>query len=118
METHEHPGVKLLFYQHISPRLVPQLKDLFTGLAHVRDFQLHAADDHKVRRCAQEVGYTIVSKNDDFRQRSFLYGYPPKIIWVHVGNFSTQALAALLRARHEVIQLFIDDPQAVFLALS
>ena len=35
-------------------------------------------------------GYTIVTKDADFRQRSFLLGPPPKVIWIGLGNCSTQ----------------------------
>ena len=39
----------------------------------------------------------IVSKDTDFRQLAFLYGPPPKVVWLQVGNVSTTAIEDLLR---------------------
>lgn len=31
----------------------------------------------------------VVSKDSDFRQLAFLFGPPPKVMWLRVGNAST-----------------------------
>jgi predicted nuclease of predicted toxin-antitoxin system len=59
----------------------------------------------------------IVTKDDDFRQRSFLRGHPPKIVWVRLGHCRTAEVEALLRAREADVRAFIDDPQLALLAL-
>jgi predicted nuclease of predicted toxin-antitoxin system len=41
----------------------------------------------------------IVSKDSDFRQRSFLFGAPPKVVSIALGNCSTKAIEDTLR-RH------------------
>jgi predicted nuclease of predicted toxin-antitoxin system len=110
--------VKLLFDQNISPRLIPWLADLFPGSAHVRDFGLQKADDDAIWSLARQQDFTIVSKDSDFRQRSFLHGPPPRVIWVQRGNCSTQEIEAILRQHHQDIQSFHDDPAAAFLILS
>ena len=46
----------------------------------------------------------------DFRQRSFLFGHPPKIVWLRVGNCSTKAIEALLRSRAADIEAFLARP--------
>jgi len=38
-----------------------------------------------------------VSKDTDFRERSFVEGFPPRIIWLDVGNAGTRSIADLLR---------------------
>ncbi|MGQ0595384.1 MAG: DUF5615 family PIN-like protein [Gammaproteobacteria bacterium] len=38
----------------------------------------------------------MVSKDNDFRQMSFVKGPPPKVIWLSVGNAGTDAIARLL----------------------
>ena len=48
----------------------------------------------------------ILSKDNDFRQLSFLHGPPPKVIWPAVGNAGTQVIAAFLRAQSDVIREF------------
>lgn len=74
--------MKLLFDQNLSPRLVRLLADLFPGSTHVRDVGLGEADDVTIWTYAGLHGYTIVSKDSDFQQRSLLNGAPPKFIWL------------------------------------
>jgi predicted nuclease of predicted toxin-antitoxin system len=62
-------------------------------------------------------GFAIVTKDADFRQRSFLFGHPPKVIWVRLSNCSTAAIEALLRRRAVAIAEFLADEQKAFLAL-
>ena len=59
----------------------------------------------------------IVSKDTDFHQRSFLFGGPPKVVWIRVGNCSTEDIGALLRQHHPDLITFDQDTQGVFLAL-
>jgi predicted nuclease of predicted toxin-antitoxin system len=44
-------------------------------------------------------------------------GPPPKIVWIGVGNCTTDEVGALLRERRAEIAAFVADPQAAFLAL-
>jgi len=110
--------VKLLFDQNISRRIVDNLSDPFPGCAHISQFDLSEADDGEVWDFASERGYTIVSKDADFHQRSFLFGAPPKVIWVRLGNCSTREIEELLRKRSQDISTFLADPQEAFLALA
>lgn len=110
--------MKLLFDQNLSHRLVAQLAAEFPGSAHVRDANLASSPDPDVWAYAAANGFVIVSKDTDFQQRALLYGHPPKVIWVRLGNCSTAAVAALLRSRLADIEAFEADPTASFLALS
>jgi predicted nuclease of predicted toxin-antitoxin system len=110
--------VKLLFDQNLSQKLPAGLGDLYPACAHVRDFGLERADDEAIWAFARERGFTIVSKDDDFHQRSFLYGPPPKVVWVRLGNCCTARIIARLREHAAAIRAFESDPQAAFLALS
>jgi predicted nuclease of predicted toxin-antitoxin system len=110
--------MKLLFDQNLSHRLVAQLAAEFPGSAHVRDAGLATSPDPDVWAHAAANGFVIVSKDTDFQQRALLYGHPPKVIWVRLGNCSTAAVAALLRSRFADIEAFEADPTASFLALS
>jgi predicted nuclease of predicted toxin-antitoxin system len=56
-------------------------------------------------------------KDADFRQRSFLEGFPPKIVLLQLGNCSTKAIEVLLRNRAGEIQEFLDDEQKSVLVL-
>lgn len=59
-----------------------------------------------------------MTKNDDFRQRSFLRGYPLKVIWVRLGDYRAAEIAALLRARYADVVAFADDAQAALRVLT
>jgi len=71
----------LLNDENSAPSLAQRLSDLYAGSAHVRDVGLTTADDEQIRLHARDGGYLIVTKDDDFRQRSFLRGAPPKVLW-------------------------------------
>jgi len=81
--------VKLLLDQNLAPRLVAALAALYPDSKHVRDVGLAAANDDDVWRYAATGGFTIVSKDADFHERSFVLGPPPKVIWIRRGNCST-----------------------------
>ena len=91
---------RLLLDQNLAPSLARRLGDLYPGSAHVREFGLAAADDEIVWTHARAHGFTIVTKDDDFRQRSVLRGAPPHVIWLRLGNCRTAEVEAVLRARH------------------
>ena len=110
--------MKLLFDQNLSHRLVEQLVDLYPESTHVRHVGLATAADSVVWRYAANHGLTIVSKDSDFHQRAFLMGHPPKVIWVRLGNCTTDEVGDLLRHRVEDVHRFGADGDAAFLALS
>lgn len=110
--------MKLLFDQNLSHRLVSLLRDIYPNCEHVRDVNLIAASDTLVWEYARTNGFMIISKDADFHQRSLLYGYPPKVVWVKLGNCSTKAVEALLRAHAVTIERFEADRAAAFLILS
>jgi predicted nuclease of predicted toxin-antitoxin system len=59
-----------------------------------------------------------VTKDDDFRQRSFLRGSPPKVIWLRLGNCSTTEIATVLLRRAGDIQEFADTPMVALMVLT
>jgi len=79
---------------------------------------MQTADDESVWEYAATAGYAIVTKDDDYRQRSFLRGSPPRVIWVRFGNCRTADVEAVLRARHADILAFEEDAQAALLVLT
>lgn len=109
--------MKLLFDQNLSPRLVAALAHVFPGSLHVRDLGLQSASDTEVWNAAGAHELTIVSKDADFRQRAFLLGPPPKVIWLKVGNVPTAAIQALLLAQADAIRSFDRDPLGALLVL-
>lgn len=109
--------MKLLFDQNLSYRVVENLKDLYANSTHVRLIGLEGADDEVVWNYARTNGYAIVSKDSDFHQRSFVRGFPPKIIWIRCGNSSTSQVEQILRDNRVAVQNFCDDGVHAFLIL-
>lgn len=110
--------MKLLFDENLSPKLARLLADLFPDSVHVRDVGLKAADDSVVWKYAQDNSMIICSKDSDLHQRSFLLGFPPKVVWVRLGNCSTSDVEVLLRKHSASIEVFANDDYASFLILS
>jgi predicted nuclease of predicted toxin-antitoxin system len=109
--------VKLFFDQNLSHCLVQSLQKEYPGSQRVRDVGLKEAADAVVWQYAVQQGFAIVTKDADFHQRSFLFGHPPKVIWVRVGNAPTAMIEALLRRRAGDVGAFISDPESAFLIL-
>ena len=110
--------MKLLFDENLSPRLSELLRGEFPGSSHLRDVGLLGADDGRVWDYAGESGFVVVSKDNDFRQRSFLDGAPPKVIWPSVGNAGTLAIADLIRGKHAEIAAFEAEVESSLLVLA
>jgi predicted nuclease of predicted toxin-antitoxin system len=109
--------MKLLFDQNLSHRLAASLAADYPGSAHVGHAGLADGDDQSVWNYARANGFCIVSKDSDFQQRALLYGHPPKVIWVRIGNCPTAAAEASLRARRADVLAFDADPAAAILIL-
>jgi predicted nuclease of predicted toxin-antitoxin system len=109
--------MQLLFDENLSPKLVMALALRFPGSRHVGDIALEGQPDDAIWQYARREGLTIVSKDDDFRQRSFLLGAPPKVIWLKVGNCGTRQIADLLRENEARIRAFEAEPEESLLIL-
>jgi predicted nuclease of predicted toxin-antitoxin system len=109
--------MKLLFDHNLSPRLAAQLADLFPSSSHVHLYALHEADDREVWEFARGHGFTLVTKDSDFSDLSALRGFPPRVIWLRIGNCTTREVEDLIRRHREVIEQFEMDPEAGVLTL-
>ena len=109
--------MKLLLDENLSDRIVSRILDLFPGSVHAKSEGLLQTDDALVWRFAKESGFSIVSKDSDFHQRSLVLGQPPKLIYLRVGNCSTQQIVDLLRTKIVLILAFETEPDASILIL-
>ena len=85
---------------------------------HVRGVGLASAADEVIWEYAAANDFIIVTKDDDFRQHSFLRGFPPKVVWLHIGNCPTRVIVEVLRARVVDITEFAADADKALLVLS
>jgi len=109
--------MKLLFDQNLSLRLVERLVDIFPKSTHVYFEGLDRATDDEVWKWAHKNEFAIVTKDADFSELSTLRGFPPKIIWVRVGNCTTVQIERLIRIHYETIQQMQEDPNVGILLL-
>lgn len=109
--------MRLLLDQNLSPRVIKSLAEHHAGSLHVRELGLARASDEEVWRYALDNALTIVSKDSDFHQRSLLFGHPPKVVWVQIGNCSTDDVVQLLHRRLPELLEFAEDADASFLSL-
>ena len=109
--------MKLLFDENLSPRLPERLASEFPGSTHVDEAGLHGHSDVEIWTWARTNGFALVSKDDDFRQLSFLHGAPPKVLWLCVGNAGTAAIVRLLIQERAAIDTFAADREDSLLIL-
>ena len=109
--------MKLLFDENLSPKLIPLLVVEFPFSEHVALLGMQGTSDDSIWDYAKRNNFAIVSKDNDFRQRAFLYGSPPKVIWLSIGNAGTRYIAEILRSRLARIQSFIQDSHDSILVL-
>ncbi len=109
--------MKLLFDHNLSPRLVNRLMDLYPNASHVFLVELDRATDLAVWMYAQTNDYLIVTKDSDFSDMSVVRGFPPKVIWVRLGNCTTSDVERTLCNGYTAIDTFANDPTVGVLEL-
>jgi predicted nuclease of predicted toxin-antitoxin system len=101
--------VKLLFDQNISFRVVKKIHTLFPGSKQLREAKLENATDQQVWNYAKKEKFSIVTFDGDFYDLVTLYGHPPKIIWLRMGNISTDNIANTFAKHIGLINAFLTD---------
>lgn len=112
--------MKLLFDENVSDRLAKLLADVFPDSSHVRNDGLRGTEDRNVWELARKDGFTIVSKDTGFRERSYGGGTAAEGRRLDVGNAGTKAIEDLLRRERERERIlrFTDSEQSSLLILS
>ena len=109
--------MRLLFDENLSPKLPNRLSDLFPNSLHVRDVGMKATIDPIVWDYAKDNDLIIVSKDADMQDLSLVFGNPPKVIWLRLGNCSTSQVKNLLRREFKASELFYENETLSLLAL-
>lgn len=108
---------RLLFDENLSPRLVGLLGESFPNSLHIDGAGLRGRLDGDIWAFARDQGLVLVSKDNDFRQLSFLRGAPPKVMWLRIGNAPTRMAADLLTSRKPDVESFVCDNDAALLII-
>ncbi len=110
--------MKLLLDENLSPRLVEILSRAYPGSRHVEHLGLRGKPDHEIWDHAARGDFILVSKDNDFRQLSFLQGAPPKVVWLSVGDAGTRVIADLLLRSTARLLTFQEDEDETSLELA
>ena len=102
--------MKILFDQNISHRVLNRIQDSFPEAKHVREFNMQSSSDQIIWKFARENGFALLTFDSDFNDLATLYGIPPKIIWLRIGNTVTDNLAKIILQKKEAIDTFLNDP--------
>ncbi len=101
--------MKLLLDQNISFRITNKIQDLFPGSKQVKDLGLENSKDSFLWTYAKDNDYCIVTFDGDFYDLGLVKGSSPKVIWLRIGNTSTQNIENVLRKNFELIKTFLTD---------
>lgn len=105
--------MRLLLDHNLSYKLVRRLADIFPDSLHVRDIGMKSATDLAIAKFALAENLTIVSKDADFLALRFVLGEHVRMVWVRLGNGSTDQVEQALRQRRTSIEALADDPSQV-----
>ena len=109
--------MRLLFDQNLSPYLVRLLSDIYPDSTHVYSVRLDRASDEVVWAYARENNYIIVTKDADFSEFGGVWGFPPKVLWLRLGNSKTRQIEIVLRLHYENIKAMSENPNVGTLTL-
>ena len=102
--------MKLLLDQNISFRITTKIQEIFPGSKQVRDLGLENSKDSYLWTYAKENNYCIVTFDGDFYDLGLVKGSSSIVIWLRLGNTTTQNIENVLRENYELIKTFLTDP--------
>ena len=70
---------------------------------------LDESEDLEIWNFAKTNEFTIVTKDADFNEISLVEGFPPKIIWLRIGNCKIAEIEKILRVNYSTIENFDKD---------
>lgn len=99
--------MSFLFDNNLSVKLPKSLKDFFPGSFHVFEIGMQNMPDIEIWNYAKEKNLTIVTKDRDFYYLSSIYGSPPKVIWLLLGNCKIEDVVNVFMQNQKEILHFI-----------
>lgn len=101
--------MRLLFDQNISHRILKFIPKEYAESTTMKKEGLINATDLEIWEYAKNHNYIIVTQDSDFNDLNSLFGFPPKIIWVRMGNLKTLTIVNILIDYSSEIKRFIHD---------
>ena len=110
--------MKLLFDQNISFRILHKISAYFTEAKQIRSLGLENSTDSEIWEYAKTHDFTIVTFDADFIDLTNLKGFPPKIVWLRIGNTTTENIAKVIIENHAKLEEFIENNEIAFLEIT
>lgn len=102
--------MKLLLDENLSRRIVPFIQEAYPDSTQVALIGLEQVTDSTIRQYAIDNNFVMTTKDADFYEMNLVYGQPPKIIWLKMGNQSKAAtINALLNNQAIIKKVLLDD---------
>ena len=98
--------MRFLIDENLPVSLIRRVADIWPACAHVKDLGLLSASDTRIWEQAKSDHMTILTKDHDFYVRATLFGPPPQIVWLQMGNCSIDKIEILLRRNAPAIERF------------
>lgn len=109
---------RLLLDQNLSFKISKGIKDIFPETKHVSDLKLDNSFDIDIWNYCKNNNYCIVTFDSDFIDISVLNGFPPKIIWLRIGNSSTDNIVQIIKNNYLVIKDFLLSTENAYLEIN
>ena len=104
--------MKILCDVHISYKIVRFFKNKGIEAIHVNELpDKWFTKDAVISRLADADGFTVISKDVDFKNSHFVQNTPLRLIRVALGNISNAELLTIFDTHFELIQTTCDEPK-------
>lgn len=110
--------MRLLLDQNLSFKITKGIKDLFPDTRHISDLNLDGCADLDIWNYARNNTYCIETFDSDFIDISVLNGFPPKIIWLRIGNSSTESIVQIIKSNYLIISEFLLSVENAYLEIN
>ena len=98
----------------LPPGLARWLADQGDSAQHVSDVGLAGAEDSVIWNHALGISAIIITKDEDFAERTARTAVGPVIVWLRIGNATNRALLEWMQPRwSSVVQLLLDGNRLI-----
>lgn len=91
--------------------LVDRLADAYPLSSHVTFVNIDRDPDEVVWNYARIHDLVVVTKDSDLADLAFSRGFPPKVIWLRLGNYTTDEVENAIRESRDAMEAFGQDPE-------
>lgn len=109
--------MKLLLDENILFRVLKSVAPIFPGSIHISSEGAKVKEDQEIFEYARVNGFAILTFDEDFYDIQLLKGYPPKIIWLRLGNSNNLRVTSKLIESQSAILSFLSDSESGILEI-